>query len=168
MKKFTLKHEIDCSAEDFWEVFFNDDFNTKLFLEELSFPEYEVVEKTESDTKITRTVRGMPKMDAPKPLKKLLGDGFRYEESGTFDRSTKEWKFSMKPSTLASKLRNEGTVHVEPIGDNRCRRVAALLCEAKIFGIGGLFESFTEKEMTKGWNASAVFMNKWIGDNEPG
>lgn len=167
MKKFTLKHEINCSAEHFWKVFFDKDFNNKLFLDELGFPEYDIVEQVESDTEIKRTVRGMPKMDAPKPVRKLLGDSFRYEETGSFNRASQKWEFKMKPSTLEGKLRNEGSVSIEAISDTKCRRVADLVCEAKIFGVGGLVEGFTEKEMTKGWDASAVFMNKWVEDNKP-
>jgi hypothetical protein len=167
MKKITLRHEINCSVDHFWKVFFDKEFNQKLFVEELGFPEYETLEQTETDASIKRRVRGRPKLSLPGPLKKLLGDSFGYEEDGTFDRKSGVWKWKMKPNTLADKLRTEGKVICEPIGADKCRRIADIEMEAKVFGLGGLLEGTSEKEMTQGWNNSATFMNRWLKDHPP-
>ncbi|MBW2453450.1 MAG: DUF2505 domain-containing protein [Deltaproteobacteria bacterium] len=167
MKKWTLRHEINCSAKQFWPVFFDKHFNETMFLKALGFPEYEIVEQTETDGAVRRIVRARPKMNLPKPLMKLLGDRFGYTEEGSFDPKTEVWSFKMTPSTLAGKLRNEGTTRVEAIDDTRCRRVAELICEVKVFGLGGLLESTSETEMTRGWNYSAKFMNGWIEKHPP-
>jgi hypothetical protein len=168
MKKFTLRHEINCSAEQFWTVFFDKDFNNDLFLKALQFPAYEILEQTETDGVVRRVVRGRPKMNLPKPVMKLLGDSFGYTEEGSFEPKGKVWSFKMTPSTLAGKLRNEGTTRVEAIDDTKCRRVAELICEAKVFGLGGLLENTSEAEMTKGWNYSAKYMNRWIAEHPLG
>jgi len=162
MRTLTLKHEINCSAKQFWPVFFDKHFNETMFRKALGFPEYEIVEQTETDGAVHRIVRGRPKMNLPKPLMKLLGDRFGYTEEGSFDPKTEIWRFEMTPSTLAGKLRNEGTTRVEPIDDGKCRRVAEIIVEAKVFGLGGLLESTSETEFNKGWNYSAKFMNEWI------
>jgi hypothetical protein len=167
MKKFTLKHEINCSAEQFWKVFFDQEFNTTLFLQELGFPEFEVVEQTETDGVVKRRVRARPKMDMPKPVAKVLGDSFGYEEEGSFEPSSKTWTWKLHPNTLANKLITQGKVTVEAIDDGKCRRVADMEVEAKVFGVGGLLEKTTEKEMRSGWNKSASFMNRWIKDHPP-
>jgi hypothetical protein len=167
MKKFTLRHEINCSVDHFWEVFFDPEFNKKLFLDELGFPQYETLDLNKSEKSITRKVKGTPKMDMPKPVVKLLGEGFSYEESGTFDKDTQVWKWKMKPAKLADKLRNEGEVTCERISDDKCRRVATIEIEAKVFGVGGLIESSSEKQMKDGWNKSADFMNRWLEDHPP-
>ena len=165
MKKITLTHEINCSADRFWQVFFDKEFNSQLFLKELGFPDYQTVEQTETDSQIRRKVKGRPKMNMPGPVQKLLGDAFAYEEEGTFDRATKVCKWRMKPSTMADKLRNEGKVTCEPIGDNKCRRISEIEMEAKVFGLGGLIESSSEKEMRNGWEKSASFMNRWLAEH---
>lgn len=164
MAKFTITHEIPCSAETFWKVFFDKEFNETLFLKELRFPEFRVEEARDTDTTIFRRVVGQPKMDLPGPIAKLLGSSFKYSEDGTFDKATKIWRWKMTPSTLADKLRNEGTMRIEAIGENRVRRIAEIIVEAKIFGIGGLMESTTEKELRNGWEKSAEFMRKWVSD----
>lgn len=164
MAKFTVTHEINCDEETFWKLFFDKDFNEQLFKKELGFPEFSVIEQRDNDRETFRKVSGQPKLDVPGPIAKLLGSGFRYTEDGKLDKASKVWRWKMTPSTMADKLRNEGSMRIEKIGDNKVRRIAEIEVEAKIFGIGGLMESTTQKELTAGWNASAVFMNKWLAD----
>lgn len=162
MGKFTVTHEINCNVETFWKVFFDKDFNMKLYKEHLGFPEFTIVDQKETDTNIVRKVTGTPKMDVPGPVAKLLGSNFRYTEEGKFDRGTQIWTWKMIPSTQADKLRNEGTLRITAIGDSKVRRYADIVVEAKIFGVGGLIESSSEKQLRDGWDKSAVYMNQWI------
>lgn len=162
MGKFTVTHEIRCNVETFWKVFFDKDFNEKLYLEALGFPEYKTLEQNETDKQITRKVRAQPKMSLPGPVAKLFGSGFSYVEEGSLDKGTQVWRWKLNPSTLADKLRTEGVVRVEAIGDDKVRRVAEIEIEAKIFGVGGLIESSAEKQLREGWDASAAYMNKYI------
>lgn len=162
MGKFTITHEINCDADTFWKTFLDKDFNDKLYLEALRFPEFKVLEQRETDAEIIRMVKGQPKMDLPGPVAKLFGPGFSYKEEGKLNKATKIWSWKMIPSTLADKLRNEGTMRITPVGDNKVRRVADLVIEAKIFGVGGLIESSAEKQLRQGWDESAIFMNKYL------
>ncbi len=162
MGKFTVTHEIRCDVETFWKTFFDKDFNDKLYLEGLGFPAYKTLEQNETETRITRKVSGQPKMNMPGPVAKLMGSNFSYVEDGSFDKAAKIWTWKLTPSTLADKMRNEGSVRVEAIGEGKVRRVAELVIEAKIFGLGGLIESSAEKQLRDGWDQSAVFMNKYF------
>jgi hypothetical protein len=164
MRKFTLRHSINCSTDRFWEVFFDRDFNLTLFRDALGFPEFDIIEQTEKDDELVRVVRGRPKMNMPKAVMKLLGDSFGYEETGRLDRKTQQWSWTMKPNQLADKLHNSGRLWVEPAGDDKCTRIAEMESGAKIFGLGSLIEKSTEAEFRTGWDASAVFMNKWLAD----
>lgn len=162
MGKFTVTHEINRNAETFWKVFFDKDFNTKLYKENLGFPEFTIVDQRETETGLVRKVNGTPKMDVPGPVAKLLGSNFSYREEGTFNKATKIWQWKMIPSTQPDKIRNEGTMRIEPIGDTKVRRIAEITLEAKIFGVGGLIESSAEKQLRDGWEKSAAFMNNWL------
>jgi hypothetical protein len=166
MGKFTVVHEINCNVDTFWQTFFDKEFNEKLYREGLGFPEFSVLEQRETDTQIIRRAAGQPKMNMPGPVMKLLGNNFRYTEDGTFDKASKQWKWKMTPSTLADKMRQEGSLRVEPIGDNKVRRVAEMVIEAKIFGVGGLMESAAEKGLREGWDQSAVYMNKHLASKQ--
>ncbi|AUX22236.1 hypothetical protein SOCEGT47_027370 [Sorangium cellulosum] len=164
MGKFTITNEINCNLDTFWKLFLDKAFNEKLYKERLGFPEYTIVEQVETETEIIRRAAGQPKMDLPGPVAKVLGSGFRYTEEGRLNKATRVWTFKLTPSTLADKLRNEGTVRAEAIGENKVRRTTEITIEAKIFGIGGLVESTAEKQFRQGWEESAVYMNKWIAD----
>lgn len=162
MGKFTVTHEIHCNVEKFWKLFLDKDFNVALFKSHLGFPEFSIIEQTESDSEIVRRISGQPKMDMPGPIAKLLGSNFGYKEDGKLNKKTGLWTWKMTPSALADKLRNEGTMRVEAIGDAKVRRIADIVIEAKIFGVGGLLESTSEKQLREGWDRSAQFMNDWI------
>ncbi len=158
----TLKHEIDCGEERFWKLFFDKEFNERLYKEALGFPYFEVVETKETDTKITRRALGQPKMNAPAAVQKVMGSNFRYTEDGTLDKATKVFKWIMTPSTLAGKIKQDGSVRTEVIDDSHTRRITELIIEAKVMLVGGMIESMAEKQLRDGWNASHKFMNEWI------
>ncbi len=166
MGKFTITHEINCDADTFWKLFFDKSYNEELFRKELGFPHYSIVEQRETDSEIYRKIAGQPKMDMPGPVQKLLGSGFSYTEEGRFNKATKTWTWKMTPSALADKLRQEGTLRIEAVGDKKVRRVAEMVIEAKVFGVGGLIESSAEKQLRQGWDHSATFTNRWIAEGK--
>jgi uncharacterized protein DUF2505 len=158
---FTMTHDINCSVEEFWQGFLDPDFNHKLYLEELRFPKYEVIEQKEDGDKVARTVEAKPRVNLPGPVAKALGEGFGYREIGTLDRKKNTYEWRWVTSALSDKLSVEGTMRVEPAGDLRCKRVVTIRVGAKIFGIGGLVESAAEKGLREGWDASASFTNRY-------
>ncbi len=84
---------------------------------------------------------------------------------GTFDKAAKTWKWTLTPSTMADRIKQEGQVRVDAVGDNKVRRTAELMIEAKVFGLGGMIESNAEKQLREGWDSSARFMNDYIAKN---
>jgi hypothetical protein len=78
------------------------------------------------------------------------------------NKATKVWSWKMTTSALPDKLRHEGSVRVEPIGDARVRRIVAIVLEAKVFAIGGLIESSVEKQIRESWEKSATVTNEWL------
>jgi hypothetical protein len=158
MRKVTSRHAMDCSVEVFWKVFFDPKFNEELHMKELGFTRFEILDASQTN----RRVRGMPKVNMPKPVMALIGDGFVYEEEGQFDEKKSEFRWKMIPNTLRDKIRNEGTVRVEAAGEGKCTRIDDMTIEAKVFGLGGVIESSTEKEVTSAWDKTCAFMNRWV------
>ena len=164
MSTFTMRHELDCSPEHFWKLFFEPEFNEQLF-KALEFPTWKLLETKETDTQIIRTVKATPKMDAPAAVVKLLGSSFGYDEVTTFDKASKTTTFVIKTNVMTDKLKNEGTVACEPRGEGKSTRVVTIVAEAKVFGLGGMIESSFEKSFRTGWQNSANFINKWVKDH---
>jgi hypothetical protein len=160
---FKVTHEIHCNEATFWELFLDKDFNTKLYREGLEFNEWELLDQSETDTVVKRRTRGKPKLkNVPGPVAKILGDSFGYTEAGQMDKAKKVWTWTLTPTVMADKIRQEGTLRIESLGEGKIRRTVEMVVEAKVFGIGGMLESTAEKQLKDGWDDSAKFMNKWL------
>jgi hypothetical protein len=162
MATFTMIHDIACGTETFWKVFFDKEFSETLFLKNIGFSKWVLLEQRETDTEIIRRIEGIPKMDVPAPVAKVLGPGFGYSEEGTYDKKTGIYKYALKTTVMADKLKNGGSVRVEKVTDTSCRRIVDIYAEAKVFGIGGLIEANFEKSFRDGWQTGAEFFNKWV------
>lgn len=166
MKTSTTSALLPCTPETFWAAFLDESYLTALYLEELEYRAFAVIEIGET----SRKLRIVPKMKLPAPVAKLIGESFTYEEHGTLDRARSEWTWRMvQPANLGptSKPRKDvvtmhGTVRVEATGDGHCRRTDEFSIEAKIFGIGGLIESSIEKELRTARAKEYAFLARWV------
>lgn len=164
--EFTLRHVIDCPPERFWELFLDADWTRELFEDGLSFHcELDPVE--ESGGTKRRVMRVVPKVDLPKAVAKLFGDKLGYTEHARLDVAKGVWAYELTLNVLSDKIRLGGEMTVEPKGDDRLDRISKMWVEAKIFGVGGLVEKAAEKNMRKGWNDSADWINRWLAKNPP-
>jgi len=166
MTKFTIRHTFDIGVDEFWEkIFFDDEFNRRLYLDTLQFKDWKVLEKTDKGGGvIERRVHCEPKSDAPAVVKKLVGDSMAYVEKGRFDPSSKRWKWEIIPSKLADKMKIAGEFWLESRGDKRSERFTDVDLQVKIFGVGGVVEGFVEKQVKDSYDIAARFTNKWIKD----
>jgi hypothetical protein len=158
MRELRSSHTLACDPDTFWKVFLDPAYTKKLYLEELGFKELEIQEQTETK----RRLRGVPKLNMPGPVMKLLGDRFGFVEDGTFDRAKNEWRWKLTTNTMSDKLFTSGIVRIEPLDGGRCRRNDEVKLEAKVFGIGGLIESSTEKELQNAWKREYAFLDRWL------
>ena len=166
MKKVHLSHEINCSPEAFWRLYFDPTFTAALVRDAIKVDDFKVLKFEENEREIVRVTSGKPRFAAPAAVKKIIGDNFSYTEEVRFDRATQTARWKISLSTFTDKTRNEGVLRVELLGPDRIRRVADAEVEARIFGMGGIMESGMEKQMIEGWTAGAAFTNKWIADGK--
>lgn len=164
MTTFTSRHTFDIDIDTYWDkVFFDEEYNKQLFVDELQFGAYEVLElNRKPDGSVTRKVRTEPKSDAPAVVKKLVGDSLSYVESGEFDPKARRWKYSVVTSKLSDKVKIGGEFWVEPRPDGKIDRCVTCTIEVKIFGVGGAVEGFIEKQTKESYDKAAAFTNKWI------
>ncbi len=166
MNKFSVSHDINCDVDTFWKVFLDKTFNESLYKDGLKFNAWTQLELTDTDTTITRKCSGSPKVNMPGPVMKLMGSNFGYTELGTLDKASLVWRWTLTPSALADRIKQEGSLRVAPIGDGKkVRRTADLMIDAKVFGLGGIIESSAEKQLREGWESSARFMNEYLAKN---
>ena len=57
-----------------------------------------------------------------------------------------------------------GTFWVEPRGDKKIERICECEVQVKIFGVGGVVESFIEKTTRESYEKTAAFTNRWLAE----
>jgi hypothetical protein len=162
MRTFTITQDIATDVATHWKLFLDDAYDRAQYLEGLRYPAYELVERSDSDTEVRRTIKVTPLLDLPGPVQKLLGKGFGYEEAGRFDKAMQVWSSTTTPNMLRGRLRSTSKVRCEPAGDARCTRIIELVVEANVFAIGSLVESSLENNLRTGWAGVAAYMNKRV------
>jgi Protein of unknown function (DUF2505) len=170
MKERRIEHVYDCSAEVFWnQIFLDEEYNRKLFLDELHFSVWKVLRSEERGTELHRVIEATPALgDLPSALKRLLSDGLGYEEHGVLDRAQQRYRLEVKPRSLANKLTIQGELTTQRLSDRSCRRVYVARAEARVLGVGGMIEQRLLDDIEKSYNKSAVFTNRWIAERKLG
>ncbi len=162
MIRFTLVHDIHCAAERFWELHLDSAFTRALIEEGLGFHACDIQSVTREGDTVRRVMVVQPKIDVPQAVAKILGPRLSYREDGVYRADTGTWEWTTRLGVMADKIRMGGAMRVEPTGSDRCRRVADLWVDAKVFGLGGLVEKAAEKNMRKGWAEGARWTNAWL------
>lgn len=160
-RKFTVRHEIACTPEQFWErIHNNPGFNQELYVEKLEY-QYELLEDDHETG--TRRAHIVPKVNAPLALRKALGDSVAFDENGQFSREGEpSYTFDIIPGVMASKIKIGGRMTCPPSDNGTCYRVVDFEVGCSIFGIGGLFEKFVSKEVQARYEDSAEFTNTFL------
>lgn len=166
MPSFRVEHTFECSQNTYWEkVFFDEEYNRRLFIDDLHFPEWRVIDQKDDGKKVVRVVRAQPPVgDLPGPLKAVVGDGAGYEEHGTYDRATHRCESKVIPNRLADRITVAVTTATEPLGDERCKRVVSGSVTAKIFMVGALLEERMISDLKRSYQKSADFTNKFLAE----
>ena len=164
--EFTIRDPFETDVDTYWrEIFFDEEFNRRLYLEGMGFKGFELLELTgEPGGRRTRVMRSEPTADAPAVVKKFAGDSFAYTERGTFDPDTGVWSYDIEVGKLSDRVRIGGRLWAEPAGDGRCERVAQVHIDVKVFGIGGAVEKFIEKTTRESYAKATAFTAKWIAE----
>ncbi len=164
MTSLRISHDFECSEETFWSrIFFDLEFNRRMYLEWLGFEVWEELAHSEDDASVHRTIRVVPKVtELPGPIRAVLGERLEYRELGTWDRRTRRYRYEVKSATLGDKLKVEGELWCEPLGAERCRRHFVVNVEVKVFGIGGLIEKRLVADLQQNYEASSRHTQEFL------
>ncbi len=166
MPSFRLEHEFQCGEDTFWEkVFFDEEYNRRLFHDELHFPAWRELEKKDEGPRVLRLVRAQPPLgDLPGALKAVVGDGVGYEERGVYDRSTHSYDAKVQPNRLADKVTVTVTMKTERLDDHRCKRLVTGTVTARIAFVGGILEQRMISDLSRSYVKSADFTNRFLAE----
>jgi len=166
MPSFRMEHVFECSQTTFWEkVFFDAEYNRRLFYDELHFTEWSELEQKHEGERVLRFVRAVPPTpDLPGPLKAALGNGAGYEERGVFERPKNRYDARVKPNSLGDRVGVELTFRTEPMGDQKCKRIVEATITARVMLVGGMLEQRMMTDLQRSYEKSAVFTNRFVAE----
>jgi hypothetical protein len=158
MTKLDIVHSHPMDVDTFWKVFLDADFKRRLYTEALRYPGYELLaESRPPDGRITRRFRAVPDVRMPAAVEKLLGKGASYVDDGHFDPAARRWHYRLIADKLTDRIHVDGQIWAEARGEGRIERLARGTIEVKVFGVGGIMESFFEKNARNAFNTAARF-----------
>lgn len=165
--KFTLTNIFNTDAETFWaKVFFDQEYNRGLYLDELKFKRWELLELT-GDPGAVRTRKTLmePQSEAPAFLTKLVGGAIAYTEEGRFDPATKIWTYKIVTTKMSDKVSIGGKYWLEARGDKKVERFCDIDIKVDVFGVGGMVEKFLEQETRKSYVDATTYTNRYLAKN---
>ena len=167
MPEITLRHEFETDEDTYWaKCVFDAEFNKKLYIDALKFPEWKLLDSKDDDAKIWRKVQVDPPVgNLPGPVKKVIGDRLSYVEEGTFDKKSKRYAFKVAPSTMADKTKVAGEMWIEKLGDKKIARHTKISVEVKVFMVGGMIEDRIVADLRSSYDKGAVFTTQFIKEN---
>ena len=166
MGEIRVEHTFNCSVDTFWDrIFFDPEYNRRLFLEVLKFPEWKETKNEDKGDRIERTCEAMPRLgDLPGPIKKVVGDGVKYREEGVFEKATRRYRMRVVPNKMSDKLSIDCQMSLEPRPDGKSSRIFTCRAEARIFGVGSIIEKRLLEDMQRSQNITAEFTNRYIAE----
>jgi hypothetical protein len=164
MLRTKIEHEFDCSEAVFWQTsFLDDEYNRRLYLETLQFPEWRILEQHVSDISLQRRVQIQPFVEnLPAAMKKVVGDKLGYVEDGRLDRKANRYRFRCIPSSGADKTDITGEMWTEVIAPGRIRRLVDFETDVRIMIVGRVIEQRTVDDTRKTYDKIAEFLRQYL------
>ncbi len=164
MAKKVFSDEIPVKSDRFFEdVILNDELTSKMYLEGLGFQQWEVVSRTEEDGKIVREVDVTPPQNIPSFMKKFIKGKFSYKERVIWQKGSDSCTVETIPNVMSDKIDIATTIKVEPMDENRCRRIMEVEIKVRIPLIGGKIENHVLGEVEGEFRRSGDYLRNLLG-----
>ncbi|MDP6944659.1 MAG: DUF2505 family protein [Myxococcota bacterium] len=163
--KVTVRHTYPFDPGIYWETLYGHrPFIEALYTEGLDGEDLQILAWRDSDDgSYSRALSFMPKMNAPKAVKKVLGARFRCEERGQYDPTRGAWRFEYISGSMASKISIHGEHATHPHTEG-CEVVSTLDIQVSILGVGRLVERTIARQFERDMCAQATFIRRWVDD----
>lgn len=166
MKTIRATQQLNCSAERFWALYFDETFTRALFVEGMGWDDPEIEVKRDDEEMFVRRMAAQPKLDIPGSVARMISKTLGYEEDGRFDKKRERWVMRHSTNIFGDKLdlKHIFTVddQTDDDGEGRCKLNAEVVVNAKIFGVGGLLERVIETNVHKILAQNTKFINDWV------
>lgn len=165
--KYTITDEFATTPQRYWEVFFDEEYNRRLF-EHLRVG-YELLEtrrEGEGESLVIRRRQKLsPQRELPSIFQKFVKGAAYYVEDNRFVARTDSIEVVTTPSFMADSIVTRGTYRLEVAGPRAVRRVWDGEVTVKIPLVGGKAEKFIVDEVTASYRATTEFTRRWLAEH---
>jgi hypothetical protein len=159
-----MEHAIHCGIEAFWRNFLDDAFQRSIFRSELGFSEYRVSERSDQEDCVRRRVEITPKLNMPGAVEAVLGAVFSFSEEGELRDGVYRFKMMPGHGFRADSASCEGSMRAVATPEGWTNRILDVSIEVRIFGVGGMLESFASKAAQQTYEAHANALNAALAE----
>jgi len=117
----------------------------------------------ESDTNSStwkHKVEFREQIDAPAPVRKLMGETVLVEEEITWTPGKNKAHVTYRPSTLAKKTHISGTLTAEDTENGDCRVTMETEVKIKVFALGSIMEKTASEKLQKDFEKDVTYFNQ--------
>jgi len=163
----SVRHPIDVSAEVFWQkIYFDARFTERLHLDGLDYESVEIAEQsTDADGTIRYRLITRPKIQAPRLVRRALGEGIFYTEDGVFDPKTGVCTYQLVANRLSTQIRITGAHRTISLEADRCELQCTMDCHVQLPAIGGAVERFIAAQYKEDMAKQERFIARWIREH---
>lgn len=165
--KYTIADEFETTPQRYWEVFFDEEYNRRLF-EALKIGREVLEDRREGEgdaLEIRRKLRLTPQREVPAALQRFVKGAIAYVEDNHFRARTNAMEVVTTPSMLADSIVTRGTYRLEVAGPRRVRRIWDGEVSVKIPLVGGKAEKMLVDEVTASYKATTDFTRRWLAEH---
>ncbi len=164
--RYRIEDGFDVSTDRYWDMFFDETYNTALF-EHLGI-DRELIELTRTgeglDRSIHRRQRLTPRREIPAVLQKFARGAVSYVEDNRLILASNAMEVVTTPSFLADKFTSRGTYRLES-RSGTIVRVWEAECTCHVPFVGGMIEHFVVDEVQASYRATTQFTRRWLAEH---
>jgi hypothetical protein len=158
--RFAFAHDFDIAAEDFWTMFFSDEYEQALW-KHLKLANPTILERKDEGNVYRRSVRLEPEVQVPAWAASVVSST-GYTEHDLLHRDRGSMDVRIEPHRLKDRFQLHGTFRVTALSPGRCRREFSGEVQISVLLIGGKLEAFMVDRLREGYDSAAAMTRDFI------
>ena len=159
--KLNTSHNISCSQDDFWSIYWNPAFTESLRIHAKIHTE--LIWEEDNDKQYERRVLVSPDRTLPAPLAKILGSSkLTYTQNSRWDKDSHRVHWAITPSVLSNKFEANGVFEVTKSTAVSCTMTITGNVRVKVPLVGSRIEAIIIEEVIQSYATIAKHINNTL------
>lgn len=157
--KITSQQTYHVDLARYFELLVDGETRARREIEGAGSVSYRVLERKEEGGVIRYRAEMVSRVDAPAPVRKIIGETSRMEEEITYRQGGEVAQVRYRTDALGDRGRLEGEIRARAAGPGRTDVTLDITAEIKMFGLGGIMEKMVDRELREHLVKDVAFVN---------